>query len=154
MKRPTMPLMNPTGAKIATSENVVGEERTDVGVMALSRLGIGAWYVHGMLGVSTVRAASLLEPILRRESIFFSFAIERSLWSGASGIFQYQLSSPALHGYDDRELDWPLSNIILGLAGRWGESWGWDVSFQEDMPADAPAIDFTLGVRVSRRWGS
>lgn len=139
--------------RIPTSANAVGEERTDFGLMALGRLGIGAWYVHGMLGASTVRAASLLRPILRGESVFFSFAIERSLWSGAAGIFQYQLSSPALHGYDDRELDWPLSNIILGLAGRLGERWRWDVSFQEDMPADAPAIDFTLGLRISRRWG-
>lgn len=140
-------------ARIPTSSNPVGEERTDVGVMALSRFGIGAWYVHGMLGASTVRAASLLRPILRGESIFFSFAIERSLWSGVSGIFQYQISSPALRGYDDRELDWPLSNIIFGLAGRVGDQWRWDVSFQEDMPADAPAIDFTIGVRISRRWG-
>jgi len=138
--------------RIPTSENVVGEERTDVGVMALGRVGLGAWYLHGMLGASTVRAASLIGPGLAGSSAFFSFAIERSLGSSVSGIFQYQLSTPALQGYDNRELDWPLSDIIFGVAGAFGGSWGWNVSFQEDLPADAPAIDFTLGASISRRW--
>jgi hypothetical protein len=26
------------------------------------------------------------------------------------------------------------------------------VSFQEDLPADTPAADFTLGLTLSRRW--
>jgi hypothetical protein len=120
--------------------------------MALGRLGLGSWHLHGMLGASTVRAAEAIGPVLVGSSVFFSFAVERALWSSVSGIFQYQLSTPALTGFDDRELDWPMSNVIFGVAGRFGDDWGWDVSFQEDLPADAPAIDFTLGVRLSRRW--
>lgn len=138
--------------RIPTRKNVVGRERTDVGVMALGRLGVGAWYLHGMLGASTARAAPLIGTALRDNAIFFSFAIERSLGAGIAGLFQYQFTSPALQGFDDRELDWPLSNIIFGLAGQMGDSWSWDISFQEDMPADAPAIDFTLGARITHRW--
>ncbi|MDH3208537.1 MAG: hypothetical protein OEO79_18200, partial [Gemmatimonadota bacterium] len=99
-----------------------------------------------------VRAASGIGPAVRDQAIFFSFAVERSLGSSLAGIFQYQVTSPALQGFDDRELDWPLSNIIFGLAGSWNDEWRWDVSFQEDLPADAPAIDFTLGVRITHRW--
>jgi hypothetical protein len=139
--------------RIPTSENPVGEERADLGVMALGRLALGAWHLHGMLGTSTVRSARSIGPVIADSSVFFSFAVERALWSSGSGIFQYQVSTPALRGFDDRELDWPLSNLILGVAGRFGDAWGWDVSFQEDVPANAPAIDFTVGVRVSRRWG-
>jgi hypothetical protein len=138
--------------RVPTSENVVGEERTDVGLMALGRLGVGAWYLHGMMGASTVRAAPAIGPMLVDPSVFFSFAVERSLGSSVAGIFQYQLSTPALRGYDDRELDWPLSDVIFGVAGAFGEGWGWNVSFQEDLPADAPAIDFTVGAAISRSW--
>lgn len=138
--------------RIPTADNRVGEERTDFGVMALGRLGLGGWHLHGMLGASTVRAANRIGPALVDSSVFFSLAVERALWSSVSAIVQYQLSTPALQGFDDRELDWPLSNVVFGAAGRFGDDWGWDVSFQEDLPADAPAIDFTLGVRVTRRW--
>lgn len=138
--------------RIPTGQNAVGEERTDFGVMALARIGLGAWYVHGMLGASTVRAAQLFGTVLNDSSLFFSFAVERSMGAHVSGLFQYQLSSPALRGFDDRELDWPLSNVIFGLAGRFGGGWTWDLSFQEDLPADAPAIDFTLGARLTYRW--
>jgi hypothetical protein len=138
--------------RIPTRDNVVGQERTDVGLMALGRVAVGAWYLHGMLGASTVRAAPLIGPALTDKSIFFSFAVERSLGAGVAGIFQYQVTSPILQGFDDRELDWPLSNIVFGVAGHLGDRWSWDVSFQEDMPADAPAIDFTLGARITHRW--
>ncbi len=139
--------------RIPTSTNPVGEERTDVALLALGRVGMGdAWHLHGMLGASTVRAAGVIGSVMVKPSAFFSFAVERALWSSVSGIFQYQLSTPALTGFDHRELDWPLSNVVFGVAGRFGEDWRWDVSFQEDLPADAPAIDFTLGVRLTRRW--
>jgi len=138
--------------RIPTGENPSGRERTDIGLMALGRLGVGSWYLHGMLGASTVRAASEIGPALRDRSIFFTLAVERSLGSWVAGIFQYQFAAPALKGFDDRELDWPLSNVIFGVAGHMGDRWSWDVSFQEDFPPDAPAIDFTLGVRITHRW--
>ena len=41
---------------------------------------------------------------------------------------------------------------VYGLSGSFGDGWRWDASFQEDLPADTPAIDFTLGLRLSKRW--
>jgi hypothetical protein len=38
------------------------------------------------------------------------------------------------------------------MSGALGERWRWDASFQEDLPSDTPAIDFTVGLRVSRSW--
>jgi hypothetical protein len=139
-------------ARVPTRQNPVGEERTDVGVMALGRVALGSWHLHGMLGTSTLRASDPIGPVLPGSSAFFSFAVERAIWSSVSGVFQYSLSTPGLKGFDYRELDWPLSNVIFGVAGGFGDGWRWDVSFQEDLPADAPAIDFTLGLRLSRRW--
>jgi len=138
--------------RIPTRENTIGKERTDFGVMALGRVAAGAWYFHGMVGANTVRAAGDIGPILRDESIFFSVAAERSFGESWAGIFQYHFSTPAMQGIHYRELDWPLSNVIFGLAGSLGERWGWNVSFQEDLPADAPAIDFTVGAQIAYRW--
>lgn len=135
-----------------TQSNRIGRRKADVSLMGLARLGVGAWYLHGMLGASTARASPELAPVLRDGSAFLSVALERSLGSSVAGIVQYQVSSPLLHGFRHRELDGVSSNIVLGLAGRWGEAWSWDVGFQEDLPADTPAVDFTLGLRVSRAW--
>jgi hypothetical protein len=139
--------------RIPTSENTAGQERTDFGVMALGRASLGAWYVHGMLGASTVRGAAHTASVLRERSTFFSLAAERSLGSSVAVVVQYHFSTPALQGFDNRELDWPLSNFVFGLAGRVGERWKWNASFQEDIPADAPAIDFTVGLGLSYLWG-
>jgi hypothetical protein len=132
--------------------NLVGRRSADVALLGLGRLGVGAWYLHGMLGASTARAAPELASVVRKGSAFFSVAVERSLGSSVSGILQYQVSTPLLYGFGHRELDGVASNIVFGLAGRRGDSWTWDVGFQEDLPADTPAVDFTLGVRVSRTW--
>jgi hypothetical protein len=132
--------------------NAIGPERADGALVALLRAGGGPWYVHGMLGAGVVRASPGLEPVLRAASAFVGVALERSLARSVSGVAQLQLASPLLRGFDHRELDWPASNLVLGLAGRWGRDWRWDASFQEDVPADTPAIDFTASLRVSRTW--
>ncbi len=132
--------------------NATGAERADAALVALGRLAAGSWYVHAMLGAGAVRVSPTLQPFVRRTSAYFGLAAERSLGDSWSAIAQYQIASPLLRGFDHRELDWPASNLILGLAGRWGEDWGWDVSFQEDLPADTPAIDFTVGFRITRTW--
>jgi hypothetical protein len=104
-----------------------------------------------MGGAVAVRAAPELDPVLRDVSTFFGLAIERSLGRSIGAVVQYQIASPMLRGFDHRELDGVSSNLVLGLAGSWGRAWSWDASFQEDLPADTPAIDFTMGLRVSRR---
>ena len=137
---------------LPAQSNRVGRRSADVALMGLGRLGLGAWYLHGMLGASTARTAPELAGVVRDGSAFFAVAFERSLGSSISGVLQYQVSTPLLYGFGHRELDGVASNIVFGLAGRWGEAWSWDVGFQEDLPADTPAVDFTLGMRVSRAW--
>ena len=69
-------------------------------------------------------------------SVFFSFAAGAGmLWSSGSAIVPMAPVHAGASRLRRAELDWPLSNLILGFAGSFGEDWGWDVSFQEDVPA-------------------
>jgi hypothetical protein len=77
---------------------------------------------------------------------------ERSRGDNFSALIQYSAGTPALRGFRNREVDQAAANLVFGLAGRVGSVWSWEASFQEDIPADTPAIDFTLGVRLSRVW--
>lgn len=138
--------------RIPGSANPGGGERTDLALMALGRLGIGAWYGHAMFGGSTLRASPSLDPILRNRSFFLTLALERSLGASLAAVVQFQAQSAVLKSFNHREIDRAPTNLVFGLAGRMGDSWSWDASFQEDIPADTPSIDFTLGFRVSRTW--
>jgi hypothetical protein len=141
-----------TVARIPGDSNLAGDERGDVALMALGRLGMGAWYAHVMLGGATVRASPELAPILKDASAFFTLAFERSVGPRIAALVQFQTQSAILRSFDHRELDRAPTSLLFGLAGRWGDSWRWDASFQEDVPADTPAIDFTIGLRVSSTW--
>jgi hypothetical protein len=138
--------------RVPTRGNRVEAERADGALVAFGRFGRGPWYLHAMAGAVAVRAAPALDPVLRDATALFGVAVERSLGRRIAAIVQYQLATPMLVGFGHRELDWPSSNLVVGAAGGWGDSWRWNASFQEDLPADTPAIDFTLGVWVSRRW--
>ncbi len=138
--------------RIPGSANPAGGERADVALMALGRLGIGAWYGHTMFGVSTLRASPALDPILRDKSFFLTLALERSLGASLAAVVQFQTQSAVLESFNHREIDRAPTNLVFGLAGRVGEAWSWDASLQEDIPADTPSIDFTLALRVSRTW--
>lgn len=129
-----------------------GNENVDGAMMALWRQGMGAWYAHGVVGLSVSPATREMEAVLRGRSGFLTFGVERSLGSRISALAQLQLQSAQLRSFDHRELDRAPTNLLVGLAGRIGESWTWDAAFQEDVPADTPAVDFTLALRVSRRW--
>ena len=137
-------------ARAPVAENTLGRERADGALVALARTAAGRWHVHGMLGAAVVRASPELEEVLRDWSVFLGLGLERPLGRRVSAVAQLQMTTPLLRGFDHRELDWPSNNLVFGLAGRVGDDWRWDASFQEDLPADTPAIDFTLSVRVSR----
>jgi hypothetical protein len=139
-------------ARVPARANRVAPERTDGSLVAFGRFGGGPWYLHAMAGAVAVRAGPELDPVLRDASVLVGLAVERSLGSRLAAIVQYQLATPMLRGFGHRELDWPSSNLVVGVAGGWGDSWSWNASFQEDMPSDSPAVDFTLGLRVSRHW--
>jgi hypothetical protein len=139
-------------ARIPTQENRVGPERTDLSVMALGRASAGAWHFHGMLGRSTLRASRDAPDLLRSSTWYGVVAAERRLASWISGVLQYSVSTARVRDIGEPEIDAPVSNFVFGAAGRVGDGWRWDVSFQEDIPPVSPAIDFTLGITVSRTW--
>lgn len=139
-------------ARIPTQQNRVGPQRSDFALMALVRTADAPWYFHGTVGGATVRAARDFDGLLRRQSFFMDLAVERNLTPWLSGLAQLAVASPRLQGFGDPELDgWPV-NLVFGLAGEVGDGWRVDVSFQEDIPPNTPAVDFTLGVGIRKAW--
>ena len=94
----------------------------------------------------------LLTDIGSGVDIPITLGAERALNESLAGVVQFSLATPVMKGFQDRELDRAPTNLVFGLTGRFGEAWRWDVSFQEDIPSDTPAVDFTLGMRLSRSW--
>jgi hypothetical protein len=139
-------------ARVPLHADLSGDERTDFGLAVLGRLGVGGWYTHLMLGGATIRASQAAASILDSSSRFLTLALERSLGSSVAGVVQFQAQSAVLRSFEHRELDRAPTNLLFGLAGRFGDSWSWDASFQEDIPSDTPAVDFTVGLRVGRTW--
>jgi Protein of unknown function (DUF3187) len=138
--------------RVPTHTNAIGRESTDFALMALGQLSFETWYLHSMVGASTLRASPELAPILRNSAVFFTLGVERALGSHLAGVVQYSTATPHLRGFNNRELDRGPGNLVFGLTGDWRRHWRWEASFQEDIPADTPAVDFTLGLKLSRRW--
>jgi len=138
--------------RIPAQDDPAGERRADLGLTALGRASWARWHVHGAVGGATASAARNHGGILRDGSFFAELAVERNLAPWVSGVAQLSLASPRLRGFSDPELDgWPV-NLVFGAAGRLGDGWRWDVSFQEDIPPNTPAVDFTLGVGIRKSW--
>lgn len=128
-------------------------ERAEAGISLLGRLSGDLWHLHAMVGGNTIRALSRVEEeVFRRGAYHWMLGLERSLGPELSGVVQYHVSSPVLRSFEHREVDGSSYNLTLGLVGRIGRTWRWDVSLQEDLPADTPAADFTFGLRVTRAW--
>ena len=138
--------------RIPTHQDRIGEERTDFSLLALGQMSFETWYLHGMVGASTARISPELEAVTRVAAGFLMVGAERALNESVAGVIQFSVATPVMKGFRDRELDSPPTNLVLGLTGRLGVAWRWDVSFQEDIPSDTPAVDFTLGMRLSRSW--
>lgn len=129
------------------------EERPEVGVSLLGRLSGNRWHAHAMVGGNSIRARSKVEEeVFRGGAYHWMVGVERSLGPRLAGVVQYHVSSPVLRSFQHREVDGTSYNLTFGLLGRAGDTWRWEVSFQEDLPPDTPAADFSLGVRVSRAW--
>lgn len=139
-------------ARIPTPEEGVAPGRADVALMALVRTADAPWYFHGTVGAATTRAERDHPGLLRKGAFFMDLAAERNLAHWVSGVLQLSVASPRLRGFGDPELDgWPV-NFVFGLTGEPAEGWRVDVSFQEDIPPNTPAVDFTLGIGVRRSW--
>lgn len=129
-----------------------GGRGADLSFMALGRASWSRWHLHGTVGGATVRADPGWEGLVRPGAFFVDLAAERSLASWVSGVVQISTASPRLKGIGDPELDgWPV-NLVFGVTGQVGDGWRVDVSFQEDIPPNTPAVDFTLGIGVRKSW--
>lgn len=139
--------------RVPRNQNLAADEGTDGAVAALGRLGVGeGWHLHGMLGASYHRVDPVLDGVLNGGGWFATVGVERSLGSSLAALVHLGTQSAALRDFDEREIDWPSTNIVLGLAGLLGESWRWQLFLQEDLPADTPAVDFTFGLGIRKEW--
>lgn len=128
-------------------------ERPEAGISLLGRLSGDRWHAHAMLGGNTIRAQSRVEDeVFRRGAYHWMLGVERTLGPELAGVLQYHVSSPVMRSFEHREVDGSSYNLTVGLLGRIGSTWRWDVSLQEDLPPDTPAADFTLGFTLSRTW--
>lgn len=138
--------------RIPAGENLRGDERTDLALALLGRRSWDQWHLHGMAGATTLRSSPGLEPLFRDAAFFYSLAVERRLWDGGSALVQLIGSSPYLVAEGSTRLSGPPGNLVLGLAGRAGESWRWEISFAEDVLPPSPSVDFTAVLSVGRGW--
>lgn len=138
--------------RIPTAENRAGDERTDAALLLLGRTRLGRLHLHGMAGGSTVRANGALEGLLRDSAWYLTVAAEHPLASWISALGQVSLATSKVRGFENSEVDGTHSSLLLGFGGRVGDGWQWEAGFQEDIPADTPSVDFTLGLGVRRAF--
>lgn len=141
-----------TVVRVPTVGPLEGNRNPDGAVMGAWQLGMGSWYTHGIVGASVTSPSPELDGVLKSHTRFLAMGVERSLGSSVAALAQIHVQSAALRSFDHRELDRAPTNLVLGLAGRVGDSWTWDASFQEDIPADTPAVDFTITLRLGRTF--
>jgi len=139
-------------ARVPTKANIVGNERSDVGLMLLGRFAWRRWYVHAMAGGSTVRRSPELEGVLTTRQAFFSAAAEYPLRPRLSALVQATGATQLLRSFNDHDVDGAPLNVIVGLAGTAGTGWRWEIALQEDAPPRGPSLDFTFQLAVSRTW--
>ncbi len=139
-------------ARIPTEDNLVGSERSDVGVMLLGRTQWKRWHLHALAGGSTVRRSPELEDVLAGRQAFFSVGVEHPFRPGLSGIIQFMGSTQLLRGFNDHDVDGALTNLVFGLVGETGSGWRWEIGMQEDAPPRGPSLDFTVQLGLSRAF--
>lgn len=139
-------------ASVPAEDQVGAGHAADLALMALGRASGDRWHLHATVGGATVRASRAWQDIMRGGAVFADVAAERNLAPWVSGVVQFSVASPRFKGLGDPELDgWPV-NLVFGATGKLGDGWLVDVSFQEDILPNSPAVDFTLGIGVRRRW--
>ena len=139
-------------ARMAMEANRLGRRRADVSLMALWRSSWTRWHLDAALGGATERESKDYDGLLRGSALFADAAIERALGPRTTAVVQVSFESPRIQGFHTSEIDgWPI-NALMGVNRRVGDRWEMQMSFQEDIPPETPAADFTLGITVRRRW--
>ncbi|GMV05488.1 MAG: hypothetical protein AMXMBFR53_17660 [Gemmatimonadota bacterium] len=141
-----------TGAvRVPTADNLLGEERADAALTVAGHAGWRGWYLHGLVGGTTVRRSPELRDVLRDRQWLFMAGAERPLSPTLSLLIQATGSTQLLQDLGEHDVDGALTNVVFGVAWRQGP-WRWEVALQEDAPARGPSTDFTVQVGVSRAW--
>jgi len=141
-----------TGAvRVPTADNVLGSERADVALTVAGHAGWRGWYVHGLVGGTTVRRSPELRDVLRDRQWLFMAGAERPLGRTLSLLIQATGSTQLLKDFGEHDVDGAPTNVVFGVVWRRG-AWRWEVAMQEDAPALGPSNDFTLQVGVGKSW--
>jgi hypothetical protein len=138
--------------RIPTAHNTLGAERTDVALTLMGRAAWRGFYVHALLGGTTVRRSPELADVLRDRQWVGMLGAERPLTPGLSVVTQLTGSTQLLRDFGDHDVDGALTNLVFGLVGRTRGGWRWEAGMQEDVPARGPSNDFTVQVAVGRSW--
>ena len=129
------------------------EGRVEGAIGVHSRLSTESlFHLHGSLALALVDPPRQLESVARNHALYFMTAAEYRFRPGLSFIGQVRGSSNYFKGFEGGELDKIPLNLILGIGGG-GGTWSWEVSFAEDLIPSGPAIDFTVGLSLARRFG-
>lgn len=137
--------------RVPTADNTVGRERADAALTVMGQVGWRGWYLHGLVGGTTVRRSPELDSVLRGSHWTFMAGAERPLHPGLSLLVQATGSTQILRDLGDHDVDGAPTNVVFGVVGRRG-AWRWEVAMQEDAPARGPSTDFMVQFGLSRNW--
>jgi hypothetical protein len=138
--------------RIPTADNTVGSERADAALTVMGRTARNGFYVHGLLGGTSVRRSPELAGVLRSRQWVGMLGVERPLNAGLSLVAQLTGSTQLLRAFGDHDVDGAPTNLAFGLVGRTRGGWRWEVGMQEDVPARGPSNDFTVQLALGRTW--
>lgn len=138
--------------KLPLGDTDASSRGTDLAGEIAARWSWARTHLHLSAGMLRLDAPAVLDPIMREGAWFGSAAVERNVSESVSLIGQFFGGGQYARGFGFRELDDLPLNLAIGLRGRAGEGWRWQVSFTEDVPPNSPSIDFTLDLALSRTW--
>jgi hypothetical protein len=123
--------------------------RSDVAVELAARRSWGRRHLHLAAGAVRLDAPARLRPLMRPAAVLGTIGIEHTHSERLALLAQFTGSTAYTRATDFSDLTRPAVNFALGAQGRLG-GWQWQVSFAEDLPANSPAVDFTLDVQLAR----
>jgi hypothetical protein len=141
-----------TTVKLPAGDHRASSRGTDVAAELAVRRSWGRTHLHLSGGIVRFGLPDALAPIMREGAWFGSAGVERGLSDSVSILGQFFGGSRYAAGFGFGELDNLPLNLGIGLRGRAGAGWAWQVSFTEDVPPNSPSVDFTLDLALTRTW--
>lgn len=138
--------------RVPTADNTLGAERADVALTVMGQTAWRGFYVHSLVGATSVRRSPELSGVLRSRQWLGMLGVERPLRPGLSAVAQLTGSTQILRDFGDHDVDGALTNVVFGLVGRTRSGWRWEAAMQEDVPPRGPSNDFAVQVSLGRTW--